>query len=366
MPDAAAATDRKLTKKEKKALAFRASKGKGKATKDAAPSFEDEVAAIDAIGADDDAADQEDERTKSKANKKRKRDDADGAPPAAGAAAGTSEGTGEGEEQPQKKKKRQRGKTQAQRDREARLAAQGGGGDGEAGGASAGEGAFRKLLFVGNLPFKVTVDEIKKHFESCGEVPTVRLLTPKANSSSFSSGDKPPASKGCAFLEFTTTTGLQTALRLHQSSLSGRKINVELTAGGGGNSESRKAKIEAQRKKLNEEREKAAKNKRVKEGESENGDKTGRWKLAAEKLAATGEGGAEAAGEGDGEGEPPRKKKNVRDRRLKNGVVSAVAAPKTGDNAAEKRRLEAKALKASSGANAIKLASGWGNKATGA
>lgn len=197
-----------------------------------------------------------------------------------------------------------------------------------------------------------------------GEVPTVRLLTPKANSSSSSSGDKPPASKGCAFLEFTTTTGLQTALRLHQSSLSGRKINVELTAGGGGNSESRKAKIEAQRKKLNEEREKAAKNKRVREGESENGDKTGRWKLAAEKLAETGE-AAETAGEG--EGEPPRKKKNVRDRRLKNGVVSAVqAGPKSGDNAAEKRRLEAKALKASSGANAIKLASGWGNKATAA
>lgn len=197
-------------------------------------------------------------------------------------------------------------------------------------------------------------------------MPAVRLLTPKATS-----GDKPPASKGCAFIEFTTTSALQTALRLHQSSLSGRKINVELTAGGGGNSEARRAKIEAQRKKLNEEREKAAKNKRVKEGEGENGDKTGRWKLAAEKAAAaggaeSGDGAAAAAAEGDGE--PPRKKKNVRDRRLKNGVVvSAATAAATGaGNAAEKKRLEAKAAKASSGANAIKLASGWGNKAAAA
>ncbi|KWU47328.1 hypothetical protein RHOSPDRAFT_30746 [Rhodotorula sp. JG-1b] len=351
--------DRKLTKKEKKALAFRASKGKGKAAsaKDAAPSFEDEVAAIDRHGDDGDEDDvQEQAGAKGKANKKRKRDDDTAAAAESEAAAATTrgEGTPGDEEQPQKKKKRQRGKTQAQRDREARLAAQGGAG-------SQNEDGHRKLLFVGNLPFKVTVDEIKKHFESCGEVPTVRLLTPKATS-----GDKPPASKGCAFIEFTTTSALQTALRLHQSSLSGRKINVELTAGGGGNSEARRAKIEAQRKKLNDEREKAAKNKRVKEGESENGDKTGRWKLAAEKAAAAGEGGdgAAAAARAEGDGEPLRKKKNVRDRRLKNGVV--VSAATGAGNAAEKRRLEAKAAKASSGANAIKLASGWGNKAAAA
>lgn len=195
-----------------------------------------------------------------------------------------------------------------------------------------------------------------------GEVPTVRLLTPKVSPSATGAG-KPPASKGCAFVEFTTTTGLQTALRLHQSSLSGRKINVELTAGGGGNSAVRKAKIEAQRKKLNEEREKAAKNKRVKEGESETGDKTGRWKLAAERKAAIeGGDGAGGAGAAEADGEPPKKKKNVRDRRLKNGVVSATAGPKD-DGGAQKKRLEAKAAKASSGANAIKLASGWGNKA---
>lgn len=202
------------------------------------------------------------------------------------------------------------------------------------------------------------------HGDAAGEVPTVRLLTPKAPSSA-AAGGKPPASKGCAFLEFTTATGLQSALRLHHSSLSGRKINVELTAGGGGNSATRKAKIEAQRKRLTDEREKAAKNKRLKEGESENGDKTGRWKLAAEKskgdASADGEGEAAASG-GAAEGEPPKKKKNVRDRRLKNGVVSGSGGAQK-DGGAQNKRFDARAARASSGANAIKLASGWGSRA---
>lgn len=137
------AQERKFTKKEKKALAFRAAKGKGKA---AAPSFDDEVAAIDNDAADD-ADDAEDRQLHAKPNKKRKRDDQSAAA-AAETEAGTGgaaavEGGGDDDEQPQqKKKKRQRGKTQAQRDREARLAAQG------QAGAQAEDG-HRKLLFVG-------------------------------------------------------------------------------------------------------------------------------------------------------------------------------------------------------------------------
>ena len=145
--------DRKLTKKEKKALAFRASKGKGKAAsaKDAAPSFEDEVAAIDRLGDDGDEDDVQEQAgaAKGKENKKRKRDDDTAAAAAeseAAAATTRGEGTPGDEEQPQKKKKRQRGKTQAQRDREARLAAQGGAG-------SQNEDGHRKLLFVGKHRF---------------------------------------------------------------------------------------------------------------------------------------------------------------------------------------------------------------------
>ncbi|EEB91914.1 hypothetical protein MPER_09654 [Moniliophthora perniciosa FA553] len=80
--------------------------------------------------------------------------------------------------------------------------------------------------------------------------PSVRLLTPKTTSSS-----KPTAkSKGCAFLEFENRTALQQALKLHHSKLDGRTINVELTAGGGGNSEARISKLRERNKKLHGQR----------------------------------------------------------------------------------------------------------------
>lgn len=57
-------------------------------------------------------------------------------------------------------------------------------------------------------------------------------------------------SKGCAFLEFSKASGLQTALRLHHSELDGRKINVELSAGGGGKSDARMKKVKEKNAKL--------------------------------------------------------------------------------------------------------------------
>jgi nucleolar protein 6 len=75
--------------------------------------------------------------------------------------------------------------------------------------------------------------------------PSIRLLQPKSKS------DKPTVkSKGCAFLEFTEKPALQQALRLHHSELDGRKVNVELTVGGGGNSESRLQKLKERNKDL--------------------------------------------------------------------------------------------------------------------
>jgi len=51
-------------------------------------------------------------------------------------------------------------------------------------------------------------------------------------------------------LEFTHRNALQQALKLHQSTLDGRLINVELTAGGGGKGESRLAKVRERNKAL--------------------------------------------------------------------------------------------------------------------
>lgn len=76
--------------------------------------------------------------------------------------------------------------------------------------------------------------------------PVVRLLTPKTTSTA--------KSKGCAFLEFTHRNALQQALKKHQTELDGRKINVELTAGGGGKNEARLQKVKAKNRSLMDQR----------------------------------------------------------------------------------------------------------------
>ena len=80
--------------------------------------------------------------------------------------------------------------------------------------------------------------------------PIVRLRTPKPSETS-----KPTVkSKGFAFLEFNNKAALQQALKLHHSQLEGRNINVELTAGGGGKSEARTAKLKKRNKELHDQR----------------------------------------------------------------------------------------------------------------
>ncbi|KAF5368627.1 hypothetical protein D9758_002311 [Tetrapyrgos nigripes] len=104
----------------------------------------------------------------------------------------------------------------------------------------------RYILFVGNLKYTTSVEAIQSHFSACDPPPTVRLLTPKVTSSTKTVAK----SKGCAFLEFSHPHALQQALKLHHSQLDGRSINVELTAGGGGNSESRLKKVKERNSKL--------------------------------------------------------------------------------------------------------------------
>jgi nucleolar protein 6 len=70
----------------------------------------------------------------------------------------------------------------------------------------------------------------------------------------------PTKAKGYAFLEFASYDHMKTCLKLlHHSMFDDgisppRKISVELTAGGGGNTKDRKDKIRAKNEKLNEER----------------------------------------------------------------------------------------------------------------
>ncbi|KAF9513571.1 hypothetical protein BS47DRAFT_1329427 [Hydnum rufescens UP504] len=112
----------------------------------------------------------------------------------------------------------------------------------------------RYILFVGNLSYTSTRESIQIHFEACPDPPIVRLLTPKASKSGAAA-----KSKGCAFLEFPNARSLQVALKLHHSQLDERMINVELTSGGGGGGENRRETLKARNKALEEEREKVPK-----------------------------------------------------------------------------------------------------------
>ncbi|THH33493.1 hypothetical protein EUX98_g680 [Antrodiella citrinella] len=108
----------------------------------------------------------------------------------------------------------------------------------------------RFILFIGNLKYTTSAEAVRNHFKECVPPPTVRLRTPKPSETS-----RPTAkSKGFAFLEFDNKGALQTALKLHHSQLEGRNINVELTAGGGGKSETRLAKVKTRNKELHEQR----------------------------------------------------------------------------------------------------------------
>ncbi|CAG8462562.1 11808_t:CDS:2 [Ambispora leptoticha] len=114
----------------------------------------------------------------------------------------------------------------------------------------------RYIVFVANLPYSATKEEIANHFETNGATPiSTRLITDKMT--------KKP--KGFAFVEFKNAVVMKHALGFHHTVFKNKKIRVELTSGGGGNkSEFRRNKIEAKNKKLDEERHKLhEKNKKI-------------------------------------------------------------------------------------------------------
>ncbi|KAL4924927.1 RNA-binding protein [Aspergillus undulatus] len=122
-------------------------------------------------------------------------------------------------------------------------------------GAAPKQKAARFIVFVGNLPYSANTESLKAHFEKIQPI-SVRVATQP---------DKPTKSRGFGFVEFDNYDRMKTCLKLyHHSSFDDgkyppRRINVELTAGGGGKSEHRKAKIEYKNQKLAEERKRQAK-----------------------------------------------------------------------------------------------------------
>ncbi|KAJ2745021.1 hypothetical protein GGI20_002514 [Coemansia sp. BCRC 34301] len=116
----------------------------------------------------------------------------------------------------------------------------------------------RFIAFVGNVPFKTTAQELQEFFKAANPS-SVRLMTDKDSGKS----------RGFAFVDFATSADLKHALKFHHMTLGTKKINVELTAGGGGNSSNRKDKLQRRREDLDKERRKDGANKRQKTGPRE-------------------------------------------------------------------------------------------------
>jgi nucleolar protein 6 len=115
-------------------------------------------------------------------------------------------------------------------------------------GMSVAEGQKRRkfILFVGNLTFDTTEADLQTFFGDC-KPSSVRLITDKATR-------KP---KGFAFVEFTGSKNLEIALQKDKAKLKGRKVNIELTAGGGGSKSAvRKERIKSKNEKLRSEKKK--------------------------------------------------------------------------------------------------------------
>lgn len=72
-----------------------------------------------------------------------------------------------------------------------------------------------RSIFVGNVDYACTPEEVQQHFQACGTVNRVTILT-----------DKFGQPKGFAYVEFLEQEAIQEALQLNESELHGRQLKV--------------------------------------------------------------------------------------------------------------------------------------------
>ncbi|CAL5404788.1 unnamed protein product [Camellia sinensis] len=72
-----------------------------------------------------------------------------------------------------------------------------------------------RSIYVGNVDYACTPEEVQQHFQSCGTVNRVTILT-----------DKFGQPKGFAYVEFVEVEAVQNALLLNESELHGRQLKV--------------------------------------------------------------------------------------------------------------------------------------------
>jgi nucleolar protein 6 len=180
--------------------------------------------------------------------------------------------------------------------------------------ATPSDKAHRFILFVGNLPYGATDATVRSHFKKLEPFTLRHRTDPKTGKS-----------KGFAFLEFENYDRMKTCLKLYHHSMFDpdkveteapedgegdqenarqkakpaktkkaskgvRRINVELTAGGGGKAEGRKEKIRVKNERLGEQRQRRAeaekkdREKKAKEDGEANATKPVKKAKKAEKI----------------------------------------------------------------------------------
>jgi polyadenylate-binding protein 2 len=77
------------------------------------------------------------------------------------------------------------------------------------------EEADARSVFVGNVDYSCTPEEVQQHFQSCGTVNRVTILT-----------DKFGQPKGYAYVEFLEVEAVQNAILLSESELHNRPLKV--------------------------------------------------------------------------------------------------------------------------------------------
>ncbi|CAA0821926.1 Polyadenylate-binding protein 1 [Striga hermonthica] len=74
-----------------------------------------------------------------------------------------------------------------------------------------------RSIFVGNVDYACTAEEVQQHFQSCGTINRVTIMT-----------DTFGQPKGFAYVEFMEVEAVQNALVLNESKLHGRQLKVSV------------------------------------------------------------------------------------------------------------------------------------------
>ncbi|KAK3802691.1 hypothetical protein RRG08_001954 [Elysia crispata] len=74
----------------------------------------------------------------------------------------------------------------------------------------------KRSVFVGNLPFDVTEEDLYSHFEDCGEIKNVRLVRDRRTS----------LGKGIGYVQFDSKDSVSLALKLNKTKVRGRELRV--------------------------------------------------------------------------------------------------------------------------------------------